>query len=75
MPFKDGTGPGDFTGGRRQGRQGLGRRLGNFIGKAFGFGLGGNCICPNCGEKTPHLSATPCSREVCSKCNTRMVRE
>lgn len=40
-----------------------------------GAGPGGNCICPNCGEKATHKRGTPCYTLSCPKCGTRMVRE
>jgi hypothetical protein len=65
MPNFDGTGPrgqGPMTGGRA----GLGRDQGR--------GLGGTeeCVCPKCGEKTPHARGIPCSQVKCPKCGTPM---
>lgn len=40
-----------------------------------GRGPGGNCVCPNCGQTTPHEQGRPCSRELCPSCGTRMTRE
>ena len=59
MPNYDGTGPV---------RRGLGRRRGN-------IGLGGTaeCICPKCGEKTPHQRGIPCFNVLCPKCKTPMA--
>jgi hypothetical protein len=37
-------------------------------------GPGGNCICPNCGEKSPHQQGVPCYSLVCSKCGAKMTR-
>ena len=64
MPFGDGTGP--MGSGRGGGRGG--RRRGN-------AGPGGNCVCPNCGEKVVHQVGVPCNSLVCSKCGTRLMRE
>jgi hypothetical protein len=43
MPRGDGSGP---PAGRRGGRMG---------GNRAGFGPGGNCVCPSCGEKVPQM--------------------
>jgi len=40
-----------------------------------GLGPGGNCVCPNCGHKTPHIAGTPCFDQTCPKCGSKMVRE
>lgn len=74
MPGGDGTGPagkGPGTG-RGQGR-GQGRGLGRMGGQ--GAGIGGNCICPSCGEKVAHQQGVPCSEITCPKCGAGMVRE
>jgi hypothetical protein len=75
MPRGNGTGP--VSGGRGMGRgrgrgggQGRGR-----MGDPFAAGPGGNCVCPNCGTKTPHAVGQPCSGQVCPKCGMRMTRE
>ena len=41
----------------------------------FGLGLGGNCVCPKCGEVVPHQRAVPCMQRSCPKCGSAMVRE
>lgn len=53
-------GTGPAEGGRGQGR---------------GNGLGGNCVCPNCGKKILHRRGTPCSETECPKCGSIMLRE
>jgi hypothetical protein len=63
MPRGDGSGP---PAGRRGGRMG---------GNRAGFGPGGNCVCPSCGEKVPHQQGTPCYAMKCPKCGTNMTRE
>jgi len=40
-----------------------------------GTGPGGNCVCPDCGEKIPHKPGTPCTSEKCPKCGSKMLRE
>jgi len=51
------------------GRGGRGRQPGG-----FGFGPGGECICPNCGTKTPHRRGIPCYKHRCPKCGQSMTR-
>lgn len=71
MPKGDRTGPkGQGPGtGRGQGRSGAGGR-----GGGFGAGPGGNCVCPNCGEKATHQLGTPCYEQKCPKCGAAMTR-
>ncbi len=38
-------------------------------------GPGGQCVCPNCGEKAVHQQGVPCYSVNCSKCGAKMVRE
>lgn len=53
-----------------------GRRImRNQQGDRPGSGIGGYCVCPNCGHKTPHTRATPCNLKTCPKCKTKMTRE
>ena len=77
MPRGDGTGP---TGqGPRTGRggQGGGGQGGGGRGRMGGFaaGLGGNCICSQCGKVLPHQRATPCSQIKCPNCGVLMTRQ
>ena len=67
MPRRDGTGPNKPGGGR------FGRQPGSGSGKGFA-GAGGFCVCPNCGNKTPHQTGQPCYEIKCSQCGTAMVR-
>jgi hypothetical protein len=74
MPRGDGSGPsgqGPGTG------RGMGRGQGSGRGRGGGFaaGPGGECVCPNCGERVPHQFRTPCNEQSCSKCGTAMTRE
>ena len=72
MPRGDGTGPrgaGPGTGkGMRPRDGGRGRRGG------FAAGPGGDCICPNCGERVSHQLGTPCFEQKCPKCGAAMTR-
>lgn len=84
MPRGDGTGPtgqGPGTGrglGRGAGAGsggGMGRGAGQGRMGGQGAGIGGNCVCPSCGEKAQHQQGVPCSQIVCPKCGTAMIRE
>lgn len=55
-----------FRGGRGKGRGG---------GNKPGSGPGGNCVCPACGQKEPHIVGKRCIDQVCPKCGTKMIRE
>jgi hypothetical protein len=46
------------------------RRMGG-----FGFGPGGNCVCPSCGAISPHQRGVPCFQQKCPKCGSPMTRE
>ena len=72
MPRGDGTGPqgGGSGTGRGMGRDGGKGRMG---GK--GMGIGGNCICPSCGNKIPHQRSAPCYQIECPQCGAKMTRE
>jgi len=71
MPGGDGTGP------RGEG-PGTGRGLGRGGGKArmggAGFGVGGECVCPNCGHRILHQAGAPCNQIKCPECGTMMAR-
>lgn len=54
--------------GQRGGGQGRGQGGGR-------LGGGGFCLCPKCGEKTPHQAGSPCLEQRCPKCGSAMVRE
>ena len=72
MPRGDRTGPkgqGPGTG------QGIGRGgSGQGRGGGFAAGPGGDCVCPKCGEKTPHPLGSPCYEQKCPQCGTAMTR-
>jgi predicted DNA-binding protein (UPF0251 family) len=75
MPRRDGTGPAGAGRGRGIGGgqgQGQGRGLGR---GGFNAGLGGNCVCPSCGYKEPHVLGQPCNKKKCPKCGNLMTRE
>ena len=37
-------------------------------------GIGGECICPGCKQKTPHERGMPCYQINCPRCGIKMVR-
>lgn len=39
------------------------------------MGVGGHCICPKCGTKTPHQRGIPCQEERCPECGVKLLRE
>lgn len=64
-----GGGGGRGTGG---GGGGGGRGMG---GNRPGSGPGGNCVCPKCGTKAPHVRGVPCYEQKCPNCSANMVKE
>jgi ferredoxin len=80
MPRGDGTGPrgqgpGTGRGGGRGRGGGTGRGGGMGRGGGFAAGPGGYCVCPSCGERTPHQLGSPCYQLKCPKCGAVMTRE
>ena len=57
------------------GGAGRGGGKGRGMGGGRGMGPGGNCVCPNCGEKVPHERGVPCFEVKCPKCGTTMTRD
>ncbi len=71
MPRGDGTGPAGRGPGTGRGLgQGAGR--GRMGGRSAG--LGGECVCPNCGHRITHQRGTPCSQIRCPNCGAMMTR-
>ena len=68
MPRGDGAGPPWGSG------SGTGRGAGRMKGTRPGAGPGGDCVCPNCGERIRHQVGTPCYGTSCPKCGTKMGR-
>jgi hypothetical protein len=62
-------GRGSGSGGGRGRGRGPGR-----MGGSKAAGPGGNCVCPSCGHKEPHVAGEPCYQKKCSKCGVQMVR-
>jgi len=65
---------GGRQGSRGQGGGGQGGR-GQGGGNKPGSGPDGNCVCPSCGHKEPHLAGQRCIDRTCPKCGTKMIRE
>jgi len=66
--FGQGSSSGRGTGGGGGGRgQGGGNKPGS--------GPAGNCVCPKCGHKEPHVTGQRCIDRACPKCGTKMIRE
>lgn len=65
------------------GGQGRGQGIGGGAGQGRGRGGGnkpgagpsGNCVCPKCGHKEPHIAGQRCLDRACPKCGTKMIRE
>jgi hypothetical protein len=64
-------GRGQGGGGLRRGQGGRGQGGGN----KPGSGPAGNCVCPKCGHKEPHVVGQRCIDRTCPKCGTKMIRE
>ena len=70
-----GQGGGMGRGGGRGGGQGGGMgKGGGRGGGGFGLGPDGECMCTNCGYRTPHQIGTPCYNLSCPKCGAMMTR-
>ena len=52
-----------------QGAFGRGRGMGG----GRSMGLGGDCVCPNCGETVPRMSGNACFDINCPKCGVAMT--
>ncbi len=63
-----GQGMGGGGGGRNPSESGKG------MGGGRGMGQGGECVCPDCGEKVPHERGNPCIQVKCPKCGSSMTR-
>ena len=64
-------GAGQRRGFGRGASQGGGRGSGN----KPGSGPGGNCVCPKCGYKRPHVAGQRCLDQTCPECGIKMTRE
>ncbi len=71
MPGGNGTGPMGQGAGTGKGR---GQCQGGKRGPKA-QGSGGNCTCPQCGNKTPHSPGQPCNQQVCATCGAIMIRD
>jgi len=64
--------------GTMRGRRGQGGGQGGGRGRKGGplaGGVGGYCVCPNCGHREPHERGVPCIQVKCPQCGTGMIRE
>lgn len=77
--FRGGRGGGSGQGrgrGTGQGRGGgTGQGGGRGGGNKPGSGPDGNCVCPKCGHREPHIVGQRCLDRSCPKCGTKMTRE
>jgi hypothetical protein len=73
--FRNRFGQWQGKGWRRGGSSGQGQGRGQGAGNGPGSGPGGNCICPKCGHKEPHVAGQRCIDRLCPKCGTKMLRE
>lgn len=71
--LRGGQGQGRGSGQGRGGGRGRGGGQGG--GNKPGSGPAGNCVCPNCGYKSPHQPGVRCIDQSCPKCGTKMLRE
>ncbi len=78
MVNKSFRGRGSQGGGQGRG-QGFGRGAGQGRGRGGGnkpgSGPGGNCACPKCGKKVPHVAGQRCIDQICPDCGVKMIRE
>jgi hypothetical protein len=67
-----------------QNRFGQNQRVGRGAGRGYGGGRaggkprsgpGGNCICPECGRREPHIVGQRCIDQTCPECGTKMIRK
>ena len=70
--MRTGGGQGQGRGGQGLGRggRGLGR-----MGGSKAAGPAGECACPKCGHREPHMRGIPCVQQQCPKCGAAMTRE
>ena len=61
--------------GKSFGWQRGGGRFKETIEKAKGSGPYGDCVCPECGYKSPHKRGIPCSTLMCPNCNINLERK
>ena len=77
--FRNRNGQGRGQGGGMGGGGGQGRGGGGGGGMGGGnkpgSGPAGNCVCPKCGKKFPHVAGQRCLDQTCPDCNIRLVRE
>ncbi|RJP73976.1 MAG: hypothetical protein C4524_13735 [Candidatus Zixiibacteriota bacterium] len=71
-----GRGGGMGGGGGRRGGTGMGRGGGRGrMGGPQAGGLGGTCVCPQCGYQEPHQQGQPCAQKQCPQCGSNLMRQ
>ena len=70
-----GGGQGRGRGGRGGGSQGRGGPGLGRMGGPKAAGPAGECVCPKCGHREPHMRGIPCVQQQCPKCGAAMSRE
>ena len=48
---------------------------GRLGGNQAGAGVGGYCVCSECGYRVKHTRGRPCMNRACPKCGTSLTRE
>lgn len=74
MPRGDKTGPKGQGAGTGRGMRPSDGGRSRARGSGFAAGPGGDCVCPNCGQKATHQLGRPCFEQKCPKCGAAMTR-
>ncbi len=60
---------------RGRGCPGRGSPVGRGPSRERGLGVGGVCLCPDCGLRLPHERGIPCAQVTCPRCGRPLVRD